>query len=644
MIAVIAAALNAGYFRGPLIRFLAASTGRQIKVDGSIRAHLFSFNPQLIAERVAISNPPWMPPGLSAEIGKVSIVFDTPWLGHSFGIKRLEMEGVTLHLVRDSTGHANWQWTDPDTDRGPSLPIVQSLLMLKAHVMLDDDRRHLQFDGMVSTHEVQGTGGSRPLRIEGAGELNGRAATFEIAADPLATASHNRPYRFTFTERSSGSRLIGRGFLLEPFNFEVLDSTFDATGADLKDLYFLTGVTLVNTGNYHASGKLERRGTHFRFSDLVASSGQSDLRGTLSIATSSGRPKFDADITSQFLRLSDLGARAANRDAKADTGTPLLLSNAMLNLNAVRRGDGAMNFHARRADVGHVPLREIAAKLTINHGVLAVEPLVANVLGGKLTAHLKLDATTEDPAAALDLKITGLQLEQLDNRGAGKPPIEGLMRARVTVTGRGSSLHQVAANANGTMTAVLPHGAVRASLAELTGINLRGLGLLLTKNTQETAVRCAVASFKAHKGVLTAQNLMVDTTPILITGDGSINLESEALDLVFQGHPKGLRLLRLRSPVIVRGTLAQPVIGIRARNSIAQVAEAVALSVILTPLAAVLAFVDPGLAKDADCASLFTAADAHGTRVSRSGGDLSDTGKVTKSADNGAGGEVVTPR
>ena len=61
----------------------------------------------------------------------------------------------------------------------------------------------------------------------------------------------------------------------------------------------------------------------------------------------------------------------------------------------------------------------------------------------------------------------------------------------------------------------------------------------------------------------------------------------------------------------MRGTLTRPVIGIRGRNSIVQAAEAVGLGVVLTPVAAVLAFVDPGLAKDADCAALFTVAQAH---------------------------------
>jgi hypothetical protein len=59
-----------------------------------------------------------------------------------------------------------------------------------------------------------------------------------------------------------------------------------------------------------------------------------------------------------------------------------------------------------------------------------------------------------------------------------------------------------------------------------------------------------------------------------------------------------------------------PLIGTEARNSLAQTDEAVALSIVLTPLAAVLAFVDPGLAKDANCAALLAEAKTDGVRAS----------------------------
>jgi uncharacterized protein involved in outer membrane biogenesis len=610
----LAAALDAGCFRGPIIRFLAARAQRQIQVGGIFEVHLFTLRPRLIAERVRIGNPPWTPAGTTAVIDKISLTIELPGFGHGFGIARLEMEGATLLLARDSTGHANWQLSDPDKSGAGNLSIIYSLLMPNARVVLDDALRHLQFSGTVTARD-QNRGGLHLLQIDGTGRSNGRSATFEILGDALRTASHDRPYHFTFAERSSGSRLTGRGFLLRSFDFNKLDTTFDAEGADLKDLYFLTGVTLVNTGTYHVSGTLTRRGTASKFADLIVTSGQSDMRGTVSIETSSGRPQLDADLDSQVLRSSDLGANAAGRAAEAGTGPPLLLSNAMLTPKAVRHGDAAVSFRARRVDIGRVSLHAVAAKMTIKRGIVVVAPLTAEVLQGKLWARLRLDATTDVPAAEVDLKITDLQLGQIDRKRIDQPPIEGLLQARIRVSGHGRSVHQVAASADGTVTAVLPRGVIRDSLAKLSGLDLGGLARLLTKNKKETPIRCGVASFQAHEGTLTAQSMVVDTDPVLITGDGTIHLDSEALDLALHGHPKSFELVRIRSPLLVHGTLSHPSIEIKAGNSVVQATEAVALGVVFTPLAALLAFVDPGLTKDADCTALIASAKAFQTQA-----------------------------
>jgi hypothetical protein len=89
-------------------------------------------------------------------------------------------------------------------------------------------------------------------------------------------------------------------------------------------------------------------------------------------------------------------------------------------------------------------------------------------------------------------------------------------------------------------------------------------------------------------------------------GDGNIHMDSEAIDLTLRGHPKRPGF-RVRSPALVRGTLSHPSFAIQPRDAGAQVAAAVALGVLLTPLASALAFVDPGLSKDADCGALMTA-------------------------------------
>jgi hypothetical protein len=83
------------------------------------------------------------------------------------------------------------------------------------------------------------------------------------------------------------------------------------------------------------------------------------------------------------------------------------------------------------------------------------------------------------------------------------------------------------------------------------------------------------------------QRLIADTAPVLITGEGRLDLKSEELDILLRGHPKSSRFFRFRSPVQVKGTLREPAFGIEARR---------------------LQIIDPGRAKDADCAALIAAA------------------------------------
>jgi AsmA family protein len=605
-IGLLAAAVNAGYFRGYLLDTLAARSGRGIQVTGSWQVRLFSWHPRVTAGQVIIRNPPWTSAGTMAQIGKVSLTLRLPWFHRPIGIERLELEGANLHLIRDSAGRANWQLTDPDKGGDNGLPLIRSLSIQNARVELADARRHLQFNGTVSVDETGGAKIARPLQIDGSGQLNGRAATFGITGDPLSAVDRDMPYRFTFTERSSGSRLDGQGALLRPFKFDAIDASFEAVGEDLKDLYFLTGVTLVNTGGYRLSATLARRGTNTTFSDLRVTSGESDVRGRVAIDSASARSKLAVDLESNLLRMSDLGVRAAGRESK--TAAPMLLPDAVLNPEALRRTDATVNFHALAVAVGRVSLRGVSARMSIERGIVTVAPLRAGILEGKLNARVRLDATKDLPPVDIDLRINDAQISQLPRKDAAPAPFEGRLQARLTVRGEGLSMHQVAASANGTLTAVLPHGTIRASLAEIIGLDLRGLGLLASKSSQDTGIRCGIASFQARQGVFTAENFLLDTDTVQITGDGLARLDSESLDFRFRGHPKGVRLARLRSPILLGGTLARPTIRIDTSHLAAQAVEAVAAGVVLTPIAAVLAFVDPGLTKDADCGALISEA------------------------------------
>jgi AsmA family protein len=674
------AALDANHLRAPLLRYLASHTGREFRIDGSLDAQLLSLHPSFTAYQVTVGNPPWSPAGNMAQIDKLTVEFDLPSWSHELVIRRLELAGASLHLQRDTAGHANWHWKAPGILPGKGLPIIHSLSLPAAHLQLEDERRHIVFDGIVSAGEhaqdraeppgenapdapksdaaAAAADAALPLRITGKGRLNGHEATFTLDGEPLATASRDKPYHFAFDERSSGSHLTGHASLPQAFDFRFLDGTLEANGEDLKDLYYLVGVRLPDTGAYHVSGKIARRNTITELTDLVATSGESDVHVTLkSELADSGRSHINLDLNSQRVRLADLGARAAGRAPEPPTSDEktALLPDTPLKLEGLRKSDYTVSFRVQHLDAKKLSFRTIAGKMTIEHGVITVphlvgklDPVVASSAPastepgsadsaasaasapptlataapsaaapgksaspattssspasatpskgapqdqpeGKFTARIKFDAKTDTPTASLDLRVDNIRLAQFMHKDPSQPPLDGLLQGHLDLTGRGRSIHAIASKADGTITVLLPQGAIRASLAELTGLDFRGLGLMLTKNKEDTPIRCGVASFEAHEGTLTSQTLLIDTDPVLITGSGTIQLDSEALDLQLQGHPKHLRVLRLSAPFSVRGTFTHPTISLEKGNR-------------------EFKLVDPGHAKDADCGALLAQA------------------------------------
>jgi uncharacterized protein involved in outer membrane biogenesis len=462
-----------------------------------------------------------------------------------------------------------------------------------------------------------------------------------------------------------------------------------ASGDDLADLYYLSGLALPNTAAYTVSGHLQRRGTLLKLTNFKGTLGNSDIHGTLSIETAGVRPLLSADLATRVLDIKDLAptlgakpapsslskqqsrqqnpqestaeARAATANAAqtAPAGTTVaptasgaqppageagntfglhgakpksaqtraaeaqvadtkaakgetLLPDAKLDLKRIRSMDANVKYHAEAVKTDKMSIKEISLALKLEKGVMTFTPVAFTLPQGTLTSNITVDGAKDIPEVSIDSKLTAVRLSQFKTKD-GQEPLDGTMVGRAILHGRGKSLHEVGATAEGTLTVIVPHGDIRSAFAELMGINAaNGLGLLLTKNQEKTGIRCGVANFKAAGGVFAAQDIVIDTDKVLITGKGQVDLGSEDLDLTLNGRPKKFRLFRIKSSIALDGTLSKPKIGITAGNTPGQIVLATALGVLATPLASVLAFVDPGLAKDADCGALLAEAEGQG--------------------------------
>jgi hypothetical protein len=270
--------------------------------------------------------------------------------------------------------------------------------------------------------------------------------------------------------------------------------------------------------------------------------------------------------------------------------------------------DADIKFHADKVISTDFPLRHLDLRLKLDHGVLSADPLSMALAVGRLTGKIRIDARSAVAETDIDARLQGVNLQQFVT--ATDTRLQGTMEARAKLHGRGNSVHLVASSADGTVTAVVPRGLVGNHFAELLGIDVDRA--FLFNASGDTNMRCAIADFQAHDGILTARNFLFDSDVVKATGTGTVNLGDETMALEIKGEPKKFTIFRLRAPIEVAGPWQHPKVGLKLGAVAAQVGASIALGVLATPIAAILPFVDPGLAKNADCAAVVAGAQQRG--------------------------------
>ena len=101
--------------------------------------------------------------------------------------------------------------------------------------------------------------------------------------------------------------------------------------------------------------------------------------------------------------------------------------------------------------------------------------------------------------------------------------------------------------------------------------------------------------------------MVLDTDDSTLVGNVDVDLKQEKIAARLDAKPKDNSILSARIPITLAGNLKSPRIGLDAEKAGARGAAAIALGTLLTPFAALLAFVDSGDAKDVDCKALISA-------------------------------------
>ncbi|MGC1302240.1 MAG: AsmA family protein [Caulobacteraceae bacterium] len=637
-LAIFLALFNWDWFRPPLARMMSARLHRPVRIDGHLRVHLFSWTPSATLGGLKIGEPAWAPGQDLADIDNITVKAElTPLFVGRVVLPRVQIDRPTVSMFQDQNGRANWDFSNGKAPGKPlKLPPIRNFIINDGRVSVVSLQQRLRFTGTIYAHERAGAGaasGQEGFSLLGQGSLNGETFQMNATGGPLLNVRTETPYPFDAQVRAGDTRITAKGQVSHPFDLGHINALLSMSGHNLADLYYLTGLTLPNTPAYSISARIDRSDMIYQVTGIAGRVGRSDLEGRLKVDTSDhGRPNLSADLSSRLLDFRDAGALFGATGANAPqaprlTATPQaattarrLLPDAPLDVQRIRGMDADVNYRATAVRAApNLPLRKVSLGVQLDHGLLTLDPIDLAFPQGRLSGTARIDARTAVQKETVDLRVSDVRLQDFLSKGAGPPPIEGVLDARARVNGFGDSVHKAAASSNGEVTLVIPSGVMRQTFAELMGIDAtKGLFMLLSKDTHQTDLRCAIADFRVHDGVMQAQQIVLDTGVVLVNGSGAIDLNDETVKLAFHGQAKKFRLVKINAPILIGGHLSSPTFGVSPAGALAQGGVATALAAVVNPALLILPFVNLNLAHDANCSALVAAAQTQGAPITGS--------------------------
>jgi uncharacterized protein involved in outer membrane biogenesis len=203
--------------------------------------------------------------------------------------------------------------------------------------------------------------------------------------------------------------------------------------------------------------------------------------------------------------------------------------------------------------------------------------------------------------------------------GVAESGTTGVVKARAQLRGLGDTVHDSLAASNGRIAIILPKGTMWTQNIQLSELDI---GTFVTKMFADklkkpVEINCGLIAFTVRDGVAAADPILIDTSKNVITGRGNFSFKDESLDLALRADGKKFSLFSGQSPVGIKGHFAAPGLQVITPELLTRAGVGAGLGLVATPLAAVIAFIDPGDAKSTACGPVLNGAHAIAQRTKK---------------------------
>lgn len=606
------------FLKHPFESVVGRLTSRQVTVGGDFQLYFAPLRIKFYAEKLSLSNPAWATrphlftaDRIDSRIAPLSLLFGKRRF-HS-----LDLTNGAVDLEWDAAHSRNtWTFSEGKGSGKPlDLPRIDRATVAGTRVRYFDPRMRLLADLDVDTIRSTQARIGDAVGLTGKGRI--RDTPFTLVArllSPDATVARGRN-ELVMTARAAGNVVDVAGTLPSIADIENVPLRTRARGANLSTLLGIIGVALPNTRDYRLTAQLVKAGDEYRFTRLRGTFGDSDVAGRLTI-TNAARLHLDAQMATRTLDIVDaapfigynpdiVAEKGAVAAAAATGAAPArVMPDAALPVETMQRFDADLKWTIATVRSRNLPISDVDLTLDLDRGRLALSPLTMAMARGNVASDVVFDTRQRPSAVSYDIRLAPTPLGRLlAGYGVAEAGTSGTVRGRIQLAGRGDTIHDSLATSRGRIAFVLPAGTFWTRNVQLSELDLGTFvqKMFQGKLKEPVRINCGVIGFTVRGGVAATDPILIDTRQNVITGRGGFSFATEAVDLAFRADSKKFSLFSGQSPVGITGYFAAPSLDVVSPQLVARAGAGLGLAVVATPIAGLLAFIDPGDAKAAQC-------------------------------------------
>lgn len=467
--------VNPNAYKGRIEQTVQHSTGRTLALPGDLKLSVF---PSISLELgpASLGNPPGFGAEPFASLQHASLqVRLLPLLHKQLQIGHVEVDGLDLRLKTNAQGQGNWEMSSAATSSPPA-----------------------------STSSA-----------------SGQSELPEVAGITIKNA------RFSYQDEVADRVSLNVGRIAPgatvPVSFKL----------DLKRTPAAQPIAL--RGQFDLTLGAEA----YRLGALKAQLDSTALRGDASVGRSPAAPiSFDLALDhidlDRYLGSAQSSAPPSATPAAASTASaPTELPTDSLKTLQLqgKLTIGNARFHG-------LTISEVNVGLQASHGLLHIDPIAASLYGGHASGSITVDARPALPRVSLEQSIGNVNMQPLMSDLMHTQKLSGRGNVTLSLTGQGKTSEALIRGLSGRLAANLTNGALIgvdlwAEVQRATALFQRQSPTAI-KDSGQTRFDTFKASADVAQGVATTKDLTISSQDLRVTGEGTANLATEAINYHLQ--------------------------------------------------------------------------------------------------------------